>query len=103
MCGVCCCSAFDGDPSELTLGDEVEFSLSRKVGKVSAEGLRKLQKGSVAPEDVAPEVIDGKILRCMRIVNPEQEDYPGIVEVDNSGACEAKSQPPFLVQKILLW
>lgn len=75
------CSAYDGDANELSLGDEVEFVLSRKVGKVSAECLRKLQKGSVAPEDVSPEVIDGKILRCMRIINPEQEEYPGIVQV----------------------
>ena len=78
-------SAYDGDPGELSLGDEVEFILSRKVGKVSAECLRKLPKGSVAPEDVAPEVIDGKILRCMRIINPDQEDYPGIVQVGTDG------------------
>lgn len=78
-------SAYDGDPGDLSLGDEVEFVLSRKIGKISAECLRKLPKGSVAPEDVGPEVVDGKILRCMRIINPEQEDYPGIVQVGIDG------------------
>ena len=81
-------SAYDGDPGELSLGDEVEFILSRKIGKVSAECLRKLPKGSVAPEDVAPEVVDGKILRCMRIINPDQEEYPGIVQVGTEGKKE---------------
>lgn len=74
-------SAYDGNPGELALGDEVEYTLSRKVNKVSAESLRKLPKGTVAPEEVAPEVLNGKIIRCMRIVNPDQEEYPGIVKI----------------------
>jgi hypothetical protein len=44
------CSAFNGDSSDLDLGDEVEYVLSRKTAKVSAESIRKLPKGSVAPE-----------------------------------------------------
>lgn len=44
------CSAFEGDTSELDLGDEVEFMLSRKTAKVSAETIRKVPKGTVAPE-----------------------------------------------------
>ncbi len=63
----------------------MEFVLNRKSGKISAEGLRRLPKGSVAPEDVSHEVIDGKILRCMRIINPDQEEYPGIVQVGIDG------------------
>lgn len=74
-------SAFAGDPGELDLGDEVEFTLSRKTSKVSAENIRKLPKGTVAGEDVQPGVLDGKIIRCLRIVNPEQDEYPGLVQV----------------------
>ena len=43
-------SAFEGDASELDLGDEVEYSLARKLSKVSAETIRKLPKGTVAQE-----------------------------------------------------
>ena len=32
-----------------------------------------------------PGVLSGRITRCMRIINPDQEDYPGIVEVINEG------------------
>lgn len=82
-------SAFDGDATELDLGDEVEFSLSKKTAKVSAETIKKLPKGSVAPEDLLPGFHDGKITRCMRIVNPDQDEYPGLVQVgteDDSNA-----------------
>lgn len=74
-------SAFDGDPSDLDLGDEVEFTLAKKTAKVSAENIRRLSKGTVAPEEIHPGVVDGKIIRCMRIINPEQDEYPGIVQV----------------------
>lgn len=74
-------SAFDGEPNDLELGDEVEYSLSKKTAKVSAENIRKVPKGTVAPEEVLPGSLDGKIVRCMRIINPDQDDYPGIVQV----------------------
>ncbi|ELU07507.1 hypothetical protein CAPTEDRAFT_158253 [Capitella teleta] len=74
-------SAFNGDSNDLDLGDEVEFILSRKTAKVSAENIRKIPKGSVAPEELLPGFLDGKVLRCMRILNPGQDDYPGIVQV----------------------
>jgi len=73
-------SAFDGDATDLDLGDEVEFNLSRKTAKVSAENIRKCPRGSVAPEDLVPGLIDGRIIRCMRIINPDQDEYPGIVQ-----------------------
>lgn len=81
-------SAFDGEANDLDLGDEVEFTLSRKTAKVSAEKIRKIPKGTVAPEEVQPGCYDGKILRCMRILNPGQEEYPGIVQVgtDDNGS-----------------
>ena len=74
-------SNFDGEPGDVDVGDEVEFTLARKTNKVSAESIRKLKPGTVAPEEVVPGVVDGKIIRCMRIVNPEQDEYPGLVQV----------------------
>ncbi|KAK2146556.1 hypothetical protein LSH36_600g01076 [Paralvinella palmiformis] len=74
-------SALEGEPGDLDLGDEVEFHFAHKTNKVSAENIRKVARGSVAPEEVLPGVLDGKIIRCMRIINPDQDEYPGLVQV----------------------
>ena len=78
-------SNFEGNPDDLDLGDEVEFTLAKKTNKVSAEGIRKLKAGTVAPEEVVPGLLDGKIMRCMRIINPEQDEYPGLVQCGVDG------------------
>ncbi|XP_064602212.1 cold shock domain-containing protein E1-like [Liolophura sinensis] len=76
-------SAYDGDASELDLGDEVEYTLTRKSAKISAENIRRVTKGTVAPEEIQRDkgILQGKIIRPMRIVNPEQEEYAGLVQV----------------------
>ena len=76
----CVCSNFEGDFNDIDIGDEVDFTLARKTNKVSAESIRKLKPGTVAPEEIKPTIYDGKIIRCMRIVNPEQSEYPGLVQ-----------------------
>lgn len=81
-------SAYEGDITELDLGDEVDFTISRKTGKPSAENIKRLPKGSVAPELVSSEVLDGIIIRCMRIVDPGQEEYPGIVQEGSEESSE---------------
>ena len=43
-------SNVDSDPGELDLGDEVEYKLAKKTNKVSAENIRKVPNGTVAPE-----------------------------------------------------
>jgi len=43
-------SALEGEPGDLDLGDEVEFHFAHKTNKVSAENIRKVARGSVAPE-----------------------------------------------------
>lgn len=72
---------FDGNASELELGDEVEFILSHKTAKVSAESIRKLPRGTVAPEEVIPGLLEGKVVRMMRIVNPDQVEYSGLIQL----------------------
>lgn len=86
-------SAFDGESGDLDLGDEVEFTLARKTAKVSAENIRKLPKGSVAPEEVLPGIVDGKVTRCMRIINPDQDEYPGLVQVGFEDEGEVENYP----------
>ncbi|XP_071115411.1 cold shock domain-containing protein E1-like isoform X1 [Haliotis cracherodii] len=76
-------SSFDKDANDLELGDEVEYILARKSSKLSAENIRKLPKGTVAPEEMMRDqgILQGKIIRPMRIVNPEQDEYCGLVQV----------------------
>ena len=80
-------SNFEGDANELELADEVEFYLTKKTNKVSAEMIRRLPRGSVAPEDVLPGSLNGKVIRSLRIVNPDQDEYPGQVQVVSAGTC----------------
>jgi len=74
-------SAFEGDTGDLDLGDEVEYTLTRKMAKTSAENIHKLEKGTIPPEEVLPGTVDGRVVRCMRIINPDQEEYAGLVQV----------------------
>ena len=47
---MCSCSEYDGRIDELSVGDEVEFNITSKGGKVAAEKLIKLPNGSVPQE-----------------------------------------------------
>jgi cold shock CspA family protein len=81
-------SSFTGDTNDLELGDEVEYTLARKSSKVSAENIRKLNKGTIPPHEIVRDkgTIQGRIIRPMRIVNTEQEEYCGLVQaMDDDG------------------
>lgn len=43
-------SNYEGEPTELDLGDEVEYQLAKNTNKVSAEFIHKLTKGTLALE-----------------------------------------------------
>ena len=64
-------SEYDGDPNELVLGDEMEYTLRCKSGKVSAEMLVKLPKGTITQEQIQPEVYLGKVVRSLRRADPQ--------------------------------
>jgi cold shock CspA family protein len=78
-------SELDCDPNELELGDVVEFVETRKGGdKCSAEQVVR-RSSFVEQDEVLPTMYDGVIVRPMRIIDPEQDEYEGLVElVDNS-------------------
>ncbi|XP_013412003.1 cold shock domain-containing protein E1-like [Lingula anatina] len=86
-------SAVEGDPCDLDLGDEVEFVITKKSTKVSAENIRKLPKGTVAVVANQPGMKRGKIIRPMRIVNPDQDEYCGIVQVGTDDDPSAEKYP----------
>lgn len=64
-------SEYDGDPNELILGDEVEYNIKCKNGKVSAEMVVKLARGTITQEQILPEVYVGKVLRSLRRADPQ--------------------------------
>lgn len=88
-------SAYDGNAADLDLGDEVEYTLARKSSKLSAENIRKLNKGTVAPEEMLWDrgILQGKIIRPMRIVDPEQDEYCGLVQVGDEDDEEVETFP----------
>ena len=64
-------SEYDGDPNELILGDEMEYSIKCKNSKVSAERVVKLPQGTIVREDILPEVYIGRVLRSLRRADPQ--------------------------------
>lgn len=62
---------------------EVEYTIfnREKGGKISAEGVKVLSKGSIPPLKASEEVLNGKVMRPLRSANPDQEDYCGLIHV----------------------
>uniref|UniRef100_A0A4D5R9V6 Cold shock domain-containing protein E1 n=1 Tax=Scolopendra viridis TaxID=118503 RepID=A0A4D5R9V6_SCOVI len=74
-------SVYNGDPSHLELGWEVEYGgLSQKGSKQSAECVRKLPKGTIPVEEAKPEIYEGLVVRPVRCFNPDQEEYSGLIQ-----------------------
>lgn len=78
-------SVFDGNPSQLELGQEVAYGVTQKGGKQSAECVRKLVPGSIPAKDIYPEILNGTVYRTLRSFNPEQEEYSGLIALNNAG------------------
>ena len=76
-------STFDGNASDLEVGHDVEFSFTIKNDKKSAEYAKLLPKRSIPRENLlsADTRVTGKVIRTCRCLNPEQEAYPGIVQL----------------------
>ncbi|XP_013775883.1 cold shock domain-containing protein E1-like [Limulus polyphemus] len=77
-------SVFDGNPSHLELGQEVGYGVTHKGGKQSAECVRKLAPGSIPAEEIYPEILNGTVYRTLRCFNPEQEEYSGLIALNNA-------------------
>ncbi|KAF2366879.1 Cold-shock protein DNA-binding [Trinorchestia longiramus] len=74
-----------GDTTKLELGDEVEYSLSSRTGpggKVSAENITLLPKGTLPQPKVLETVYNGLVIRPIRSSNPDQTEYCGLLAVD---------------------
>jgi len=76
-------SELDVDPNDIELGDGVKYVETKKGGKRSAEGVTRVQVNPVDDDDVQPTILDGVILRPMRTVDPEQEEYEGLLQLQS--------------------
>merc|ERR550539_120291 len=75
-------SNVEGKAEKLEVGREVEYSIysREKGGKVSAEGVKPLTKGSIPKAATkTDEVLNGKVVRPLRSVNPDQADCCGLI------------------------
>ena len=76
-------SNVEGKPEKLEVGMEVEYTIfnREKGGKISAEGVKVLTKGTIPPLKGTDEVLNGKVVRPLRSANPDQDDYCGLIHV----------------------
>jgi len=74
-------SELDGDPNDLELGDEVKYVETKKSDKRSAENVMKVLSTSIEEENLQPNILEGLVLRPMRTVDPEQEEYEGLIQL----------------------
>ncbi|KAK3918613.1 Cold shock domain-containing protein E1 [Frankliniella fusca] len=91
-------SNLDGDANKLELGFEVEFTLNIRGTSgtcMSAENVKVLPKGTLKAPTVLPDVLDGKVVRPLRSVNPEQEQYAGLIEASTEAEGEKGAEYEF--------
>lgn len=76
-------SNVEGKSEKLEVGMEVEYSIfnREKGGKMSAEGVKMITKGTIAPLVGKEDIFNGKVTRPLRSVNPDQEEYCGLIQM----------------------
>ena len=79
-------SNVESKPERLEVGLEVEYTVFNrdKGGKISAENVRLLRKGTIPamnPASESSEVLQGKVVRPLRSVNPDQTEYCGLIKI----------------------
>jgi len=80
-------SNYLGNPNWLELGQEVEYTLARN-GNTSvsgnclpAENVRMLPKNSIPQPAVLETTHNGVVARPLRCINPDQQEYAGLIEI----------------------
>ena len=74
-----------GEPSSLELGDEVQYTIASRVGnngKISAENITLLEKGTLPAAKILDPIYNGIVIRPMRSSNPDQPEYCGLLAID---------------------
>ncbi|XP_023294423.2 cold shock domain-containing protein E1 [Lucilia cuprina] len=100
-------SNYVGNPNWLELGQEVEYTLSPN-GNTSvsgnclpAENVRTLAKGSIPQPAVLEGVHNGVVARPLRCINPDQQEYAGLIEVLDETRSQVLSQHEFGITSLV--
>ncbi|XP_055310650.1 cold shock domain-containing protein E1 isoform X3 [Sitodiplosis mosellana] len=98
-------SNFIGNPSNLELGQEVEYTLSKRNGSNSgnclpAENVKILTRGSIPQPKVLDSAYNGIVTRPLRCINPDQEEYSGLIQLIND-AGESVSSHEFGITSLI--
>lgn len=100
-------SNYIGNPNWLELGQEVEYTLSPN-GNTSvsgnclpAENVRTLQKGSIPQPAVLDGVHNGVVARPLRCINPDQQEYAGLIEILDDSRSQVLSQHEFGITSLI--
>lgn len=87
------------------MGQEVEYTLSKRNGSNSgnclpAENVKILQRGSIPQPKVLDSAYNGVVTRPLRCINPDQEEYSGLIQLIND-AGEAVSSHEFGITSLI--
>ncbi|KAJ8929356.1 hypothetical protein NQ314_017960 [Rhamnusium bicolor] len=77
-------SNFEGEASTLELGQEVEYNLGNRGNSgscSSAENVKIIPKGTIVLPEVSGDVLEGTVVRPLRSVNPDQNEYSGLIRI----------------------
>ncbi|RZF48035.1 hypothetical protein LSTR_LSTR002101 [Laodelphax striatellus] len=84
---------YEGDSDTLELGMEVEYVVGGKASSgscISAEMVRTLPAGTInLGVTIGDDILEGKVVRPLRSVNPDQNEYAGLIKTnaeDENGA-----------------
>lgn len=78
----------------MELGQEVEYNLGSRGNSgtsPSAENVKIIPKGTIELPAVSGDVLDGIVVRPLRSVNPDQNEYAGLIQVKTESP-EAKAE-----------
>lgn len=79
-------SNFGGDHNTLELGQEVEYNLGTRGNSgscSSAENVKIIPKGTISLPNINGDVLEGTVVRPLRSVNPDQQEYSGLIRIKN--------------------
>lgn len=81
-------SNFVSNPLNLEVGQEVEYTLSKRNGSnagncLPAEFVKILPKGTIAQPSIPDTLYNGIVVRPLRCNNPDQLEYSGLVQYVN--------------------
>lgn len=86
-------SNFEGDYNNLELGQEVEYNLGNRGNSgscSSAENVKVIPKGTISLPAIKGDIVEGSITRPLRSVNPDQNEYSGLIKLKSDNGNEEK-------------